>query len=230
VNVARADDALREPAPAPARAPIARVNIARADDAPREGAPAPIAPSSDAPRSEAYAPAFIAESSAESSLAPLAPGFFETISSVRALAVRAPATSPARGPLASLRGYKQDDLFAIAEVGYHYLFSGGVKLAFVLFDGLAAIAPGEAYFALALGLTYDRMNDRANALSCYRRASELDPGDGRPDINVAELHLEAGDLDRARRYLARGTAKARARGDDALAVKGCALLEHLAAS
>lgn len=122
------------------------------------------------------------------------------------------------------RAYKDADLEAIAEMGYHYLFSGGHRLAAAIFDGLAAIRPNVAYYFLGRGLAADHLGDRERALSCYGRAAELDPSDGRADINLAELELEAGRRDRAIDLLKRGHNKSKRRGDQALEKKAHALL------
>ena len=132
--------------------------------------------------------------------------------------------------LADARGYTRDDLFAVAEIGYHYLFSGGLKLALTLFEGLVAVEPDEAYFALALGLTHDHLGNRAEANTWYHRASVLDPTDGRADINRAELFLQGGDKSTARKLLSLGAQKARALGDQALARKATALIHHIASA
>lgn len=153
--------------------------------------------------------------------------FFDTINKVKALTVAGPTSLCVDESLARARGYDPEDLLAIAEIAWHYLMSGGLKLALTLYEGLAAVAPEEPYFALALGLTFDRLNDPAQADAAYRRASQLDPKDGRPDINRAELRLEAGDRAQAMKLLARGSAKANRAGDRALANKADALLEHL---
>jgi tetratricopeptide (TPR) repeat protein len=160
---------------------------------------------------------------------PLKTCFFDTINKVKALTVanqkltvRASQTS-----LAQRRGYEREDLFAIAEIAYHYLFSGGTKLALALYEGLAAVAPDEPYFALALGLTHDHLGDKRSALQWYDRARTLDPGDARPDVNTAELYLEDRDYPRAKQYLARAVTKARARNDRALERKAVSILGHL---
>jgi len=208
-----------KPAQLPAKQP-------RAGQAPRTTKPKAItlrpAPSRVAPSPAAY----IAVADAEPCrfIAPMSTDFFDTASAVRAEVVE--STEVARSAAAT-RNYDEDDLMAIAEVGYHYLFSGGVKLALALFDGLTAVAPREPYFALALGLTYDHMNETDDAQRWYRRAGELDRGDGRPDVNRAELCVEAGDMKTARRLLDRGAKKAMKRGDQELARKATALLAHL---
>lgn len=181
------------------------------------------APSRVAP---AHSAAYVAVAGGEPCrfVAPMSTAFFETASAVSAEVVDAAAT---KEPIAQIRGYEGDDLMAVAEIGYHYLMSGGLKLALALFDGLAAVAPNEPYFALALGLTHDRLDDTEAALRWYRRAGELDSGDGRPDVNRAELHVEAGDVRSARRLLARGAKKATVRGDQDVARKARAILAHL---
>ncbi|MCK6550461.1 hypothetical protein L6R52_31785, partial [Myxococcota bacterium] len=182
-----------------------------------------ITPSTGA-RSAARVAAVAPSSGVESAprVAAIAPSSgVESAPRVAAIAVR---------PLCELRGYRRDDLFAIAEVAHHYLFSGARALARTLFEGLAAVEPREPYFALAVGLACDHLGSRDDAMRWYRRASELDARDGRADVNLAELHLDAGDIPRARMLLTRGAAKAEAAGDDALARKSRAILRHLAAA
>ena len=129
--------------------------------------------------------------------------------------------------LGELRGYARDDLFVIAEIAYHYLFNGNPEVALTLFEGLQAVLPNEPYFSLALGLTYDHLGDPALSIQWYHAASKLDPADGRPDINCAEICIERGQLDTARRYLQRGGHKAQRRGDKELMHKSSALLSHI---
>lgn len=136
----------------------------------------------------------------------------------------------ATGDPAPERGFTRRDLHAIAEVAYHYLRCGGFELGRTLFEGLAAIDPREPYFALALGLAADHLGDRADAVRWYERARTLDPLDGRPDINLAELALAEGDSARASALLRTGTEKARARKDVVLERKARALLEIILGS
>jgi tetratricopeptide (TPR) repeat protein len=136
---------------------------------------------------------------------------------------RPPATRSSR-TLAEARGYERLDLLAIAEMGRHYLRCGGYDLAEIVFAGLAAIAPGEPYHHLALGLTRDHRGDRIAAAECYRRASELDPLDGRGDVNLGELELEAGRVAQAIALFRRAAEKSRRRGDEALEKKANALI------
>ena len=158
--------------------------------------------------------------------------FLAQLNNVKAVPV--PATASALAPvnrdMVRSRGYQPDDLMAVASVGYHYLICGNPKLAEVIFSGLAAIEPREAYFALALGLTNDRMQRPDAAQRWYQQASRLDPHDGRPDINRAELMLSQGRRDEATRLLQRGLAKAEHQRDSALEDKARAILDYVSAN
>jgi Flp pilus assembly protein TadD len=143
-------------------------------------------------------------------------------SAVKALA------RPGGRNIAQQRGYQRQDLYAIAEIAHHYLFSGGTEVARALFEGLVAVAPEESYFALGLGLTHDHLGEIEQAARWYKLAGDLDPKDGRPDINRAELYLERRDYEKARQLLVRGAEKARRRRDVPLERKAMALIAHLA--
>ncbi|MEQ9503320.1 MAG: hypothetical protein RIT81_41050 [Deltaproteobacteria bacterium] len=147
---------------------------------------------------------------------PLDPRFLAELEAVRVVPAARGAT-PSKGSLEQLRGYRRDDLFAVAEVAYAYLFGGHERVALVLFEGLAAVAPDEPYFALACGLSHDFLGDLDAAVRAYDRAAKLDPEDPRPDINRAEIHLERRELKAAHSLLARAAGKAQR--DDVLTAK-----------
>lgn len=160
---------------------------------------------------------------------PLKTEFFDSIHQVKALTVanKKLCVAAKNQSFAQARGYQRDDLYAIAEIAYHYLMNGAAKIALTLYEGLEAVAPGEAHFQLGLGLTHDHMGDKRQAIACYSRASELDPHDARADVNRAELYLENGDRRSARQLLERAVNKAKNRGDSTLERKASALLSHL---
>lgn len=141
-------------------------------------------------------------------------------------ATLAPQGTGDRRTLAARRGYARDDLHAVAEIGYHYLHNGGIRFARLLFEGLVAVAPDELYFALALGLAADHSGDKAVARREYQRASNLDPRDPRPEVNLAELDLEAGQFEAARRHLETAAHRLTLRFDAALEKKTTALLNR----
>lgn len=148
---------------------------------------------------------------------------FDTLGKVRAVPAREASRAIVCRSIADARGYSKDELFALAEVGYHYFRSGGLRLALVVFEGLTAIEPDEPYFWLALGLVTDYLDDKERARSCYQTAARLDPDDARPEINLAELFLERGERVGAARHLQRGLRKAVRAEDDALEQKAYAL-------
>lgn len=146
----------------------------------------------------------------------LSPDLLDRLNDTRALAVR--AATPAQRP------YSKDDLYAVAEIAYHYLFAGAVPIASVLYEGVTAICPNEPAFWLGLGLCADRLGDKQKARANYARAAALDPADPRADINLAELFLEENDLPRARAHLARAVKKADVKSDRTLGAKARAIL------
>jgi Flp pilus assembly protein TadD len=150
---------------------------------------------------------------------------FETLGSISVSGEAGDRPVRERATLAESRGYAPRDLTAIAEMGHHYLRCGGYRLAEVIFEGLAAIQPIEPYYRLALGLVADYLDDRARAARCYQEASRLDPRDGRPEINLAELEIEAGRRQNAMALLESAARKSAARGEAALERKARALAE-----
>ncbi len=159
--------------------------------------------------------------------APVRGGFVADIEpngNVRALVISNVAIAPRGRSLASARGYHRDDLMVVADIAYHYMMNGAHVLAKTLFEGLRSIDPAEPYFALALGLANDRMGDYAEAKENYVVAAKLDPRDGRPLVNLAELAFLDGDRPRAKQLLARGLERAEAAGDHDVARKADALL------
>jgi Tfp pilus assembly protein PilF len=154
-----------------------------------------------------------------------ATSMFDTLRQVAAVPFDDQAGAVVCRTIAEAREYDPDALFGLAEVGYHYLRSGGLRLAEVIFDGLTAIDPKEPYFWLARGLVADYRGDAEQAVDAYGRASRLDPADPRPELNLAELELVRKNKARARTYLQRALTKANRARNTALAGKAHALLD-----
>jgi len=148
---------------------------------------------------------------------------FNTLGGIRALPSHEASAAIARRTLAEARGYEEADLMAIAEVGYHYLRSGGFKLAQVIFEGLTAVNPQEPYYWLALGLSEDRVGHPQQARAAYENVIALDPRDATPELNLAELDVGEGRRKSARRRLAIARKKAARAGQTALANKADAM-------
>lgn len=149
---------------------------------------------------------------------------FTTLGKIRTLSGHEASSAIARRTIAEARGYTDAELYALAEIGYHYFRNGGLKLAQVIFEGLHAVKPAEPYFALATGLARDYLGDKAGARAAYHQAITLDAGDARPELNLAELCLEAGDRSSAITHLGRAARKAEARGERPLLKKAQAVL------
>jgi tetratricopeptide (TPR) repeat protein len=147
----------------------------------------------------------------------------------RSVAKSAPAL-PDSGSAARAQGYSKAELFAVAEIGRSYLESGGYGLACVIFEGLEAIDPDEHYFVMALGLTKDRLGEKAEAMRCFRRARQIDPSDARAELNLAELMVEDGKKQDGLRLVRSALQKANARCEQALADKAAALLTLIGGS
>jgi hypothetical protein len=208
----------------PAHTPGASQPRVAAVSQPRVAAAAKPEPKIDPPRSYVAIPA--AEPAIVGDIQPLRTHFFQSINEVQALTLQSQQAIVDVEPreLGELRGYAREDLLAIAEVAYHYLMNGGVRLAVVLFEGLAAIAPREAYFAMGTGLAHDHAGNKAEALRWYELAGQLDPNDPRADINRAELHIERRERKRAIELLQAAAKKAERRRDEALQRKATAIL------
>lgn len=117
------------------------------------------------------------------------------------------------GELASQRGYAKEDLDAIAEIGLHYLRSGGYREAETIFEGLTAVSPSESRYHLGLGLARDHNGNVSGARQAYEAAESVDPEDDYAAVNLAELDLADGNrhgaLSRLSEVLKRNRAPAR---------------------
>lgn len=120
--------------------------------------------------------------------------------------------------------YTDAEFAAIAELGYHYLASGGLRLAQVIFEGLSAVRPDSGYAQLALALTYDYLGEATQAHVAYQRAMALDPSEARAPLNRAERFILDGKARAARPLLKLAIQKAQAAGETGLVTKARLLL------
>jgi tetratricopeptide (TPR) repeat protein len=215
----------RRPAPSRSRVPVARPAPAK-PVAPAKLAVRPAAPPTLAPPAQVSltcVPAHCDFDRVDST------SMFNTLGGIRALPSHEASAAIARRTLADARGYSRNDLLAIAEIGYHYLRSGGYKLAQVIFEGLTAVQPDEPYFWLALGSVMDRSGDETAARAAFEMTIQLDPKDATPEINLAELDLSANRRKSALRRLQIAQRKAKAAGQSALQRKAEAMVQLLSA-
>lgn len=216
----------RKPAPRPSPRPAARpaprplVPRPAPRSAPRSGSEPGLAPAS-ALVPAGYVAAFDVKD-LHGFESPMGTDFFDTLGRISAYGVTdAPAQA---GRPAELRGYPAEALKVVASIATHYLYSGGYRLAEVLFEGLTAVAPDQPYHWLGLGLTYDRQNRTKEAEHAYHTAARLDPKDARALVNLAELRVEAGAQKEAVPLLERAVKLAERSEDEALLAKARMML------
>lgn len=111
-----------------------------------------------------------------------------------------------KASLAELRGYREEELQAFAEIGYAYFAQGKYDQAAILFDGLCAIDPRNNYPRKALGAVALAQAQHQAALSHFDEAVRLDGDDAEAYLGRAEANLGLGkrkdaeaDLQRARK-------------------------------
>jgi Flp pilus assembly protein TadD len=119
--------------------------------------------------------------------------------------------------LKELKGYSDDELYAIAHTGYFFLMQGKNNEARTLFEGLVAIDPRNDYYYRALGVIFHKLGDAERALKQFGYAIRVAPRAPAAYVNRAEVYIStsryqdaAGDLRRALEHMGpRDTALAR---------------------
>lgn len=104
--------------------------------------------------------------------------------------------------LKQIMGMSEEELHAIASQGYYLFLEGKAEAAKVLFEGLVAIDPRNAYYFRALGAIYWRLKDSQRAIRQFGYAIKVAPRDVASYINRAEVYVAEKELDAARADLA----------------------------
>ena len=109
-----------------------------------------------------------------------------------------------KATLRDVRGYSDDELYAIARTAYVYYYQGRIPEARTLFQGLYAVNPTDPYFAKALGVVEFAAGNPQGALAAWDVAIKLAPDDpatwvGRAEVKIAsnQKAQAAEDLRRA---------------------------------
>ena len=130
-----------------------------------------------------------------------------------------------KATLKDVRGYRDEELYAIAKAAYVFYHQGRIKEARTLFQGLYAVNPLDSYFARALGVVELAAGNATGAQQAYDVAIKLSPDDFAAYVGRAEVKLALGqklpaieDLRRAAGLLPPG---------EPLANKVAAMLEAL---
>jgi type III secretion system low calcium response chaperone LcrH/SycD len=131
-----------------------------------------------------------------------------------------------KATLRDVRGYSDEELYAIAKTAYLFFHQGRVAEARTLFQGLYAINPADPYFAKALGVVEMAAGNAQGALAAYDVALKLDGRDAQAYVGRAEVRLAMGQKAPAVEDLRR--AASLAPEDDPVTRKANAMIEALA--
>jgi tetratricopeptide (TPR) repeat protein len=91
--------------------------------------------------------------------------------------------------LKDIKGYTDDELYAIAHTGYFFLMQGKNDEARTLFEGLVAIDPRNDYYYRALGVIFHKLGDADRAIKQFGYAIRVNPRNPAAYINRAEVYI-----------------------------------------
>lgn len=128
--------------------------------------------------------------------------------------------------LKEMLGLTEDELFSIANQAYLLFLQGKTESARVLFEGLVAVNPRNAYYYRALGAIYWRLKEPQKALKQFTYAIRVSPSDAASYINRAEVHIAEHQFGEAREDLSAGLRNAGPL-DEALVRKARAMLKMI---
>jgi type III secretion system low calcium response chaperone LcrH/SycD len=97
-----------------------------------------------------------------------------------------------KATLREVRGYTDEELYAIAKTAYYFFYQGRVNEARTLFQGLYAVNAADAYFAKALGVVEMAAGNPQGALAAYDVALKLASNDAGAYVGRAEVKLAMG--------------------------------------
>lgn len=102
-----------------------------------------------------------------------------------------------KATLKDVRGYSDEELYAIAKTAYYFFYQGRLNEARTLFQGLYAVNPLDAYFAKALGVVELAAGNAQGALAASDVAVKLAPDDATAYVGRAEVKLVLGQKPQA---------------------------------
>jgi type III secretion system low calcium response chaperone LcrH/SycD len=130
-----------------------------------------------------------------------------------------------KATLKDVRGYSDDELYAIARTAYFFFHQGRIDQARVLFQGLYAVDPLDPYFAKGLGVVEHAAGNPQGALAAFDVAIKISPDDPSTYVGRAEIRISLNQKNQAvedlRKALQLGTA------DDAINAKASSMLAAL---
>ena len=132
--------------------------------------------------------------------------------------------SQGRVSLKQIVGLSTQELYAVATQGYHFFLQGKLQPARVIFEGLVAVDPRNAYYYRALGAIYWREGESQKAIKQFTYAIRVAPNDISSYVNRAEVYVADKEFKRAQADLNKALEKA-GPNDAALSKKAQAILE-----
>src|SRR5512142_930079 len=97
--------------------------------------------------------------------------------------------SQGRVSLKQIVGLSEEELYAVASQGYFLFLQGKTEPARVIFEGLVAIDPRNAYYYRALGVIYWRLKEAQKAVKQFTYAIRVAPHDIASYVNRAEIFV-----------------------------------------
>jgi tetratricopeptide (TPR) repeat protein len=134
--------------------------------------------------------------------------------------------SQGRVSLKQIVGLNEEELFAVASQGYFMFLQGKTEPARVIFEGLVAIDPRNAYYYRALGAIYWRLKEAQKALKQFTYAIRVAPREVSSYVNRAEIYVAQKQFQPARADLAQAIRMSGVT-DRALAAKARAMLRMI---
>ncbi len=128
----------------------------------------------------------------------------------------------------SLKGileYSDDELYAIAHIGYYFLKQGKNQEAKTLFEGLVTIDPRNDYYYRALGVLSFKLDDPEKALRQFGYAIKVNDRNPVAYVNRAEVYIALGRYSEASQDLIEAGQRC-GRSSPQLRSKIDALLQH----
>lgn len=126
--------------------------------------------------------------------------------------------------LKQIVGLNDEELFSVANQGYLLFLQGKTESARVIFEGLVAIDPKNAYYYRALGAIYWRLKEAQKAVKQFTYAIRVAPREVSSYVNRAEVYVSQREFKLAREDLAAALRHATAH-DGALVSKARAMLQ-----
>ncbi|MCK5687664.1 tetratricopeptide repeat protein [Myxococcota bacterium] len=97
--------------------------------------------------------------------------------------------SEGRVSLSEIFGLSTEELHNVASQGYFLFLQGRTEPARVIFEGLVAVDPRNAYYYRALGVIYWRLGEAQKAVKQFTYAIRVSPGDLASYVNRAEVYV-----------------------------------------